>query len=78
MTITQGHQGERPTHDMTSEQIMKPEVGVLGEAQLGTANDAVSTSDGELEARLKRIEQLRNQYGVRSLLRFRVAAISPI
>lgn len=74
---TEGHQGERSIHDMTSDQMMKPEVGVRVEAQLGTANDAVSTIDGELEARLKCIEQLKSQYGVSSLQRFRVAAISP-
>lgn len=62
----QHHLGERPIHDMISDHIMKPEAGVLGEAQIGPPNDDVGTSDAELEARLKCLEQPRSVYGVSS------------
>lgn len=74
---TQDHLGERSIHDMTSDQMIKTEVGVLGEAQIETPNDAVGTSDVELEARLKRLEQLRSQYGVSSPHKPLASADSP-
>lgn len=74
---TRDHLGERPTHDLASDQTIKPEVGVLGEAQIETPNDAVGASDAELEARLKRLEQLRSQYGVSSPHKPLVWADSP-
>lgn len=49
-----------------SDQEAKRPVDIVAEPHIGDATTAVGTNDPGLEARLKRLEQLRNQYGVGS------------
>lgn len=50
----------------TSDQEAKRDVELVAEPDIGAASAVMCINDGELEARLRRLEQLRNQYGVRS------------
>lgn len=48
------------------EQEAKKEVGIAAEPHIEAAATDVGPNDAELEARLKRLDQLRNHYGVRN------------
>lgn len=57
--------GERDVHKLKSTQEVKTDVGAVAELHIEAAVATLGSSDAELEARLKRLEQLRIQYGVR-------------
>lgn len=55
---------EKHTQDVISNQKVKTEADVNEETHIRTAAPAAIATDAEVEARLKRLEQLRDLYGV--------------
>lgn len=54
--------GPKP-HDNTNVEV-KTDASPVDDAQVEAAAAAAGSGDAELEARLRRLEQLKNQYGV--------------
>jgi hypothetical protein len=56
--------GQQHAQNMTSDQEVKTDVGTVTGPHIEAAAAAVGANDTELEARTRRLEQLRIQHGV--------------